>query len=74
MEPVEPKKLPAPPAKRSDLGGLAHGLQFALTAILGLAAGRWLEQKGMLPAPVGTLGGLLIGAVLGMYVLARSLK
>ena len=61
------------PRKRSDLGGLYHGLQFAVTTMVGLAAGYWLDQH-YLPAPLGTLGGLLGGSIMGMYILARTVK
>ena len=59
--------------KKQDLGGLYHGLQFALTALLGIGAGYWLDGR-YLPSPLGTLGGLFVGSGLGMYFLARSLK
>ena len=62
-----------PPKKKNNLEGLAHGMQFAVTTIGGLAVGYWLDQR-YLPSPLGTLGGLLIGSVLGMYTLAKSLK
>lgn len=48
-------------------------MQFAITALGGLAVGHWLDGR-YLPAPMGTLGGLLGGAALGMYLLARSMK
>lgn len=64
------EELPKRP--RKDLGGLAHGLQFGLTVIGFLFAGYWLDQRGTLPAPLGTLGGLMLGAVLGMYLLAKA--
>ncbi|MBI3507591.1 MAG: AtpZ/AtpI family protein [Proteobacteria bacterium] len=56
------------------MGGLAHGLQFAVTAMLGLAGGYWLDKRHFLPMPLGTLGGLLLGSVIGMVVLAKALK
>lgn len=70
--PGQPSQFPQTP-KKSDLGGLYHGLQFALTTMAGLAAGYWLDRR-FLPMPLGTLGGLLAGSVIGMYVLARSLS
>ena len=48
-------------------------MQFALTALLGLGVGVWMDHR-FLPSPLGTLGGLFIGAAVGMYILARSLK
>lgn len=62
-----------PPRKKGGMEGLYHGLQFAVTTMAGLAAGYWLDQR-FLPMPLGTLGGLLIGAVVGMINLARALK
>ena len=55
------------------MGGLAHGLQFALMTMGGMAAGYWLD-KHYLPMPLGTLGGLLLGSAAGMYLLARAVK
>ncbi|MBI5211530.1 MAG: AtpZ/AtpI family protein [Elusimicrobia bacterium] len=55
------------------MGGLYHGLQFAVTAIGGLAVGYWLDQR-CLPSPLGTLGGLFLGAVLGMYIMVREMR
>ncbi|MBI4387309.1 MAG: AtpZ/AtpI family protein [Elusimicrobia bacterium] len=49
-------------------------MQFALTALIGMAAGYWLDQHRYLPSPIGVLGGLFTGAVAGMYLLVRSLK
>lgn len=60
-------------SRRHDLGGLYHGLQFGLTAIVGLGVGYWLDQR-VLPFPLGTLGGFFAGAAVGMYNLARGLK
>lgn len=59
--------------KKQDWGGLYLGMQFALTALLGLGVGVWMDHR-FLPSPLGTLGGLFIGAAVGMYILARSLK
>jgi hypothetical protein len=56
------------------MGGLAYGLQFAIMTFLGLAGGYWLDQHKFLPSPLGTIGGLFGGAVLGMYVLAKALS
>ena len=71
---TEPGRPEAPkPDKRKDMGGLAHGLQFGLMTIGGLAAGYWLDRH-YLPSPLGTLGGLFLGSALGMYVLARSVR
>ena len=61
------------PRRQSSMGGLAHGLQFALMTMGGLAAGYWLD-KHYLPMPLGTLGGLLTGSAAGMYLLARAVK
>lgn len=55
------------------MGGLYHGLQFAVTAVGGLAVGYWLDGRFQC-APLGTLGGLFLGAAVGMYVLARAVK
>ncbi len=72
-EPPDRNQPSSPTPKKSDLGGLYHGMQFALTTLGGLAAGHWLDLH-YLPAPLGLLGGLLCGSVVGMYVLARSLN
>ncbi|MBI5625403.1 MAG: AtpZ/AtpI family protein [Elusimicrobia bacterium] len=55
------------------MGGLYHGLQFAVTAVAGLAVGYWLDGR-VLPSPLGMLGGFFAGAAVGMYILARELK
>ncbi|MFA6315954.1 MAG: AtpZ/AtpI family protein [Elusimicrobiota bacterium] len=70
-KPPDRVKPPARPFGR--MHGLHYGLQFGLTAIVGLAVGHWLDGR-VLPAPVGTLGGLFGGAVVGMVVLVRELK
>lgn len=57
-----------------DLGGLYHGFQFAIMTMGGMAAGYWLDQRGWLPSPLGTIGGLLGGSVAGMWLLARAMK
>lgn len=49
------------------------GLQFAVCALGGMALGYWLDKR-WLPAPLGLLGGLFLGSVLGMYFLAKSSK
>ena len=68
------QRSPSPQApKKSDLGGLYHGFQFAVTTMAGMAAGYWLDRH-YLPMPLGILGGLLVGSVVGMYVLAKALK
>jgi len=66
-------KRPGQSPKRQDLGGLYHGMQFALTALLGMGVGYWLDKR-FLPSPLGILGGLFVGSAVGMYLLARSLK
>ena len=72
--PTLPEDQRPPESKKNqDFGGLYHGMQFAMTALLGMGAGYWLDQR-YLPAPLGTLGGLFIGAAVGMYVLAKALK
>jgi F0F1-type ATP synthase assembly protein I len=68
-----PRRPPTQSPKKSDLGGLYHGFQFALTALFGLAVGYWMDQH-YLPMPLGTLGGLMVGSCVGMYVLAKALK
>lgn len=55
------------------MGGLYHGLQFGITALLGLTLGYWLDRK-FHTTPLGTLGGLFGGAAIGMYNLTRALK
>jgi len=70
--PPESQYPPNSPKKQS-LGGLYHGMQFAMTALIGMGIGYWLDKK-YVPSPVGTLGGLFVGSALGMYFLARSLK
>lgn len=50
-----------------------HGLQFAITAVGGLAIGHWLDGR-LLPEPLGILGGLFAGAAVGMYLLYRELR
>ncbi|MBI3551081.1 MAG: AtpZ/AtpI family protein [Elusimicrobia bacterium] len=47
-------------------------MQFAVTTLAGMAIGYWLDRR-YLPSPLGLLGGLLVGSVVGMYVLAKSL-
>lgn len=64
---------PGEPPDRRGLASLYHGLQFAVTTLLGLAAGHWLDRR-FGTSPFGTLGGLFGGAALGMYYLARALK
>lgn len=62
-----------PPPPKPPMAGLAHGLQFAVTVFLGLAAGYWLDGRyGW--SPVGTLLGFFGGAALGMYQLARAFR
>ena len=67
------RQNPPEPPKKSDLEGLYHGMQFALTALMGMGVGYWLDHR-FLPSPLGTLGGLFVGAAVGMYLLARSFK
>jgi hypothetical protein len=60
-----------PPQK--TVAGLFHGFQFALTILLGLALGHWLDlRRGW--TPFGTLGGFFGGAVVGFYQLARAFR
>ena len=58
---------------KRDLQGLHLGLQFAVCSLGGMALGYWMDGR-WLPAPLGMLGGLFAGSVLGMYFLARSSK
>ena len=70
--PPEGQRPPESP-KRPDLGGLYHGLQFAVTIAVCFGIGYWLDGR-YLPAPLGTIVGFLGGAVLGMVQLARAVK
>ena len=63
-----PSKLP-----QRDWQGLYLGLEFGLTAILGLALGHWIDKR-FHCLPLGTLAGLFGGAILGIYNLTRTLK
>lgn len=69
-----PGKEPAlPSAPKKDMAGLFHGAQFAMTIILGLGAGYWLDGRfGWYPA--ATLTGFFAGAAAGMYQLYRAMK
>lgn len=55
------------------MGGLYHGIEFAVTIALCSGIGYWLD-KHWLPAPLGLIIGFLGGAVLGLIQLARSVK
>lgn len=55
------------------MGGLAHGLQFALAALGGAAVGYWLGGRLGSP-PLGLIAGLFAGSIIGMFILVRALK
>lgn len=59
--------------RRSDMGGLAHGLQFALVTLGGAAVGYWLGGRLGSP-PLGLITGLFAGSIIGMIILVRALK
>ena len=52
---------------------LTVALTFALTVILGLLAGRWLDGK-LRTAPLCTVGGLLAGIGLGGFWAYQKVK
>lgn len=74
---TQPISSPPPPdggpPKKGPLEDLTHGLEFGLTALLGLGAGFWLDKKWG-TSPGFLLGGFFLGAVLGMINLARRMK
>lgn len=61
------------PGGKKDLQGLHLGLQLAFCSLGGMAIGYWLDKR-WLPSPLGMLGGLFAGSVLGMYLLAKTSK
>lgn len=74
---MQTPKIPQPsgegPRKKGPLADLSHGLEFAITALLGLGAGYWLDGKWG-TSPLCLLGGFFLGAVLGMVNLARRMR
>jgi ATP synthase protein I len=49
------------------------GLQFAIAILVGLFAGRWLDQK-FGTAPWLLIAGLVVGATAGFYAMYKALK
>ena len=55
------------------MGDLSHGLQFALITLLGMLIGYWLDKRWH-TTPWLFLGGLFVGSIIGMIILARNVK
>lgn len=46
------------------------GLEFAVAVALGIAGGYWIDSHYQ-TTPWGTIGGVVVGFALGMYILVR---
>ena len=73
MNNLDPKKETDTKNRASLMADLSHGMEFALTAILGMALGYWLGKKWHYPS-AGLVIGLFSGAILGTINIARKLK
>jgi ATP synthase protein I len=72
-DPTRPGQRPSPVGGGSSLSGLAGvGIQFAVTIIVFLFAGQWLDRH-FGTTPWLLILGVLIGASAGFYSLYRKL-